>query len=516
MTYMENLQNQIESTITRFMDLQKAAAGISTGTGLVFYDLEARAKFQYPVLAPIRQRMPRIGATNPMGGQGLAAHWNSITNPNQGSVPAEAVEGQSGALLTPTVTPKVAFYKLLALDGNVTWFAEWAGQGYEDVRSAQQRMSLDSMILAEEPRLLWGNSGTTGVGLNFGQPAQPTGVGNATGGFMPTTANCYIAVAALTLQGYQFAQAPASGGGGGGVAAVSSYVKQNGDGTTLTIPGGVSQMSPISAAITGVTSATSLASITASVTAVPGAAAYIWYVGSAANLNVCYFSAITTINKATLQYLNTGGQNAGQISATVDNSANPYAFDGLITQCISGGGYYASYDGAAMHSDNAGGVTEINTALKYLWDNFKISPTRIYAGSGTINSLTVIMLGNGSANTALSYHVALDNTPGSVGNLVGAAYVGSYNNRFALGARKPIPIEIHPNMPDGKIFLDLEINPYPTSNIPYARAVRTLRDYFQVLWPATSPNWRNSIFAAEMVQCYTPYGLALVDNVANS
>ena len=511
-----NLQNQVESTIQRFMDLQKAAAGISTGTGLVFYDLEARAKFQYPVLAPIRQRMPRIGATNPLGGQGLAAHWNSITNPNQNSVPAEAAEGQSGALITPTVTPKVAFYKLMALDGNVTWFAEWAGQGYEDVRSAQQRMSLDSMILAEEPRLLWGNSGTTGVGLQFGQPAQPTGTGSGTNGSIPSTANLYIAVAALSYQGWQMANAPASAGGGGGVAAVASYTKTNGDGTQLTMPGGVGQMSPISAAITGCSSAGGNGSVAAKVTAVPGAAAYIWYMGSTNSLASCYFTAISTINTVTLTTLNTSGQTAAFTGSTTDNSYNPYAFDGLIPQAISGGGYYASYDGAALHTDNAGGIVEINTALKYLWDNFKISPTRIYAGSGTINSINVIMLANGANNTAFTYHVAVDNTPGSVGNLVGAGYVGSYNNRFALGARKPIPIEIHPNMTDGTIFMDCEINPYPNSNIPYARAVRTLRDYFQVLWPATTPSWRNSIFTAEMLQLYIPYGLAVLQNIANS
>jgi hypothetical protein len=217
-----------------------------------------------------------------------------------------------------------------------------------------------------------------------------------------------------------------------------------------------------------------------------------------------------------LTTLNTTGQTASQISATVDNSYNPYAFDGLITQAISGGGYYASYDGAALHSDNAGGVVEINTALKYFWDNFKTSPTRIYAGSGTINSLTVIMLSAAAAATAFEYRVGVSNTPGDVGNLVGAAYVGSYNNRFALGARKPIPIEIHPSLPDGTIFLDAEINPYPASNIPYARAVRTLRDYFQVLWPAVSPNWRNTIFSAEMLQCYVPYSMGCIQNIQNS
>ena len=510
-----DFQSQIEGTIERFLKLQKAG-GIDTSNGLVFYDLEARAKFQYPVLAPIRQRMPRIGATNPGGGQGLAAHWNAITNPNTGNVPAEAMEGQSGALLSPTVVPRVAYYKLLALDGNATWLAEWAGYGYEDVRAAAQRMQLDAMILQEEPRLLWGNSGTPGVGISLGQPAQPTGTPVASGGFLATNATYYIAVAALTYQGLVFAQNSTSLSPFG-IGVQPQYTKNNGDGTQMTMNGGVGKVSVQSAAVS-VTSATSVGSITAAVTAIPGACAYAWFLGTTTGLGNLYFSKISSTNVVTLTTLNTsaGGYQAANYSGYAsDYSGNPYSFDGLIPQCISGGGYFASLDGAALTSDDAGGVNEINTALKYQWDNYKISPTRIYAGSGTINSMTKVML-QGGASSSFSWHANVSNTPGDMGNLSGAVYIGTYNNRFALGARKPIPIDIHPNMPDGHIFFDLEINPYPSANIPYARAVRTLRDYFMVSWPATSPNWRTSIFCASMLQNYVPYGGCLISNVANS
>ncbi len=513
---MSDFQNQIESTITRFLELQKATGGISASTGLVFYDLEAQAKFQYPVLAPIRQRMPRIGATNPLGGQGLAAHWNSITSPNVGNVPAEASEGQSGALITPTVTPKVATYKLLALDGNVTWLSEWAGYGYEDVRAAQQRMALDAMILNEEPRLLWANSGTANVGLNFLQANTPAIVGamSATGGAL-ATGTYYVCVAALTYQGYQFANAPTAYGGGGGIAAVPQFTKQNGDGTSTVMNGGVSQVSAISSGIS-VTSGSSVGSFVAKTKAIAGAAAYIWYVGmTTGTAATCYFYSITTTNVVTVTSLPTTGQTAAYTGSGTDYSANPLAFDGLITQAMSGGGYFSSLDGAALTSDNAGGCNEINTVFKYLWDNYKISPTHIWAGSGTINSITKIILSSGTASS-LEFRVGVDNTPGSVGNLAGGAYIGSINNRFALGARKPVPIDVHPNIPDSHMFFDLEINPYPNSNIPYARAVRTLRDYFQVIWPATTPNWRNTIFCATLVQVYVNYGMALISNIANS
>lgn len=501
------LQQNLQKAIDQFAALQKAGAGISTGTGLVFYDLEARAKFQYPVLAPFRQHTPRIGATNPLGGQGLAAHWNAILSPNANNVPAEAAEGQSGALLIPTVAQKIATYKLLALDNVVTWQSEWSGYGYEDVRSAAQRMTLDAMILQEEPRLLWGNSGTTGVGLNFGQPATPTGTGSATGGSL-ATGTYYVAVAALTYQGWVFAtnQNP--------LAVVPQYVKSNGDGTSLTMNGGVSQVSAISAGIS-VTSGGSVGSVSATVTAIPGAVAYAWFAASSNSLAACFISQVTTLNVATITTVPTTGQVANYVGSGTDYSANPYSFDGAITQAVSGGGYFKSLNGAAFTADNAGGVNEINTALKYFWDQFKTSPTRMYAGSGTIQSITKIILSSGTSSS-FEFRVGVDNTPGSVGGLVGSAFVSSYNNRFALGARKPIPIDIHPNMPDGHLFFDLEENPYPSSNIPYARAVRTLRDYFQVLWPPTSPVWRNSIFCAECFQIYVPYGMGLISNISNS
>jgi hypothetical protein len=507
------LQQQVEQSIQAFLSLQKAGPGISVSTGLVFYDLEAEAKFQYPVLAPIRKTMPRIGSTNPMGGQGLAAHWNAITNPNTGNVPLEASEGQSGGLIQPTVVPRIATYKLLALDSVVTWQAEWSGVGYEDVRSAAQRMTLDSMILGEEPRLLWGNSGTAGVGLNFGQANTPTYVSQSNSGGTLSNGVYYVAVAALTYQGYQFAIAPAANGGGGSVAVIAQYTKANGDGTSLTMNGGVSQVSAIGS-MTTLSGGSALQSFVAQTKAIPGAAAYAWFVGTTNAAGSLPFNQITTINQATVTAITTATQAANYTGSATDYSANPLAFDGLITQGVAGGGYFKSLDGAALTSDGANGCVEINTAFKYFWDVYKISPTHIWAGSGTINAITKVIL-SGTNVGGVGYRVELDNSTGSLGGLVGTAFVSSVNNRFALGARKPVPIDIHPNIPDGHLFMDLEINPYPSSNIPYARAVRTLRDYFQVLWPPSTSLWRNSIFAAEMLQLYVPYGLGLISGISN-
>jgi hypothetical protein len=50
------------------------AKTISTGTGLVAFDLQAPAKNLYPFVTPIRNVIPRVG-----GGTGTATNWRQVT-----------------------------------------------------------------------------------------------------------------------------------------------------------------------------------------------------------------------------------------------------------------------------------------------------------------------------------------------------------------------------------------------------------------------------------------------------
>src|SRR5213076_229072 len=49
----------------------------SATTGLTFYDLEAGAKFLYPVLTPLRNEIPRVS-----GKGGIQANWKAVTGIN--------------------------------------------------------------------------------------------------------------------------------------------------------------------------------------------------------------------------------------------------------------------------------------------------------------------------------------------------------------------------------------------------------------------------------------------------
>lgn len=490
------MHDLIQQTLERLNQVTGLAkAGITTGTGLVYYDLEAEAKRQYPVIAPIRKRMPRIGKKE--AGQGLAVHWNYISNPNTQGVLAMVGQGQRGGQITPTVVSKLATYVGIGLENVVTWEAEYAGEGYDDIRAQAQRMTLDSLILAEEPQLLWGNAS-----LSFGTTPTPAGTqATVTGGSL-ANGTYYLYCVALTLQGYNYAllQSP--------VAVVPVVTRTNaGVNSTTTINGGVAQ---ISAASTGVTTTGSNNAINATVTAVKGAAGYAWFVGSSAGAGNAFLYAVTSLNLVTILSQPVTGQLANYAGSTTDYSANPLAFDGLVTQLCEANGYFNSLNGATMTPDGANGIVEWDAALKYFWDTYKTGIDRIYCGSQIIRDATRAVA-TGSGNAAM--RINLQNDTDSLGNLTGSMRLASYTNKFAYNGAMDIPIEIHPNMPDGHVFFDLEKNPYPTADIPLARAVRTRRDYFMVVWPIVDRTWQNGCYADEVLQVYVPYGMGLISNI---
>ena len=492
------------NAIQRLAELRNGGlskAGISTAAGLVFYDLEAEAKLLYPVIAPIRKRMPRIGKRE--AGQGLAVHWNIITDPNSAGISSELGEGQRGGVLTPATAAKISTYHGIGFENAVTWEAEYAGEGYDDIRGIAQRTSLDSLILAEEPKLLWGNGPT---GYLLGQPsAAPTGTGSATGGSLATSATYYLYAAPLTLQGVGFTKKAG--------LVVTTVSRPNADGTVLNYNGGAGILSAASAAI-AVTSAGSVGSIAAAVAPVKGAAGYAWFIGSSAGAANAYFWGVSNICTATITSLPTTGQTAAYTGYNVDYSQNQYSFDGLITQALTANGYYGSLAGATLTPDGANGCIEVETVLKYFWDTYKTSPTRMYVGSGVLRDLTKCVANAGTQDGNLGYRLNMPNTVDAVtGGLVAASVIQVYVNKYAWGGAKPIPVELHPNMPDGYIFFDCEINPYPTANIPIARAVRTRRDYFMVAWPVVTRQWQNGIYADECLQVYVPYSLGLVSDI---
>jgi hypothetical protein len=299
---------------------------------------------------------------------------------------------------------------------------------------------------------------------------------------------------ALTYDGYK--RASVAGG------VVTTFVKNSPLSEAMTINGGASKASNASAAVTP----TAGQNLTWTVPAVAGAFAYAWYTGPSAGPYT--LNAITTANKFVQTADAAGAQQSSALGS--DYSKNNSVFDGLIVQAVNGGGYYKSLDGSTLSQDGAGNVPEIDAALESFYVNWKVSPTKMWVSAQEARNITKKVLGNG---TAPLYHFNVDKN--GLTGLVGGTFVPTYNNKYAVGGPKAIPIEVHPNIPAGKIFFECDEIPYPLANIPGPYRMHLRRDYYQRLWPQTTETRFTSVNFDGVLQVYTPFAMGLLDNIAD-
>jgi len=107
-----------------------AKAGITQASGLVNYDLQRPAKQLFPVLTPLRNKLPRVS-----GNGGTATNWKAVTAINTLALQPFVPEGVRNGLVTTSVVDKAASYKSIGLEDSVTFEADLASKEFEDVRA---------------------------------------------------------------------------------------------------------------------------------------------------------------------------------------------------------------------------------------------------------------------------------------------------------------------------------------------------------------------------------------------
>jgi hypothetical protein len=460
-----------------------AQSGSAT-TGLTYYDLEAGAKMLYPVLTPLRNEIPRVS-----GKGGIQANWKAVTGINTSGIRVGVSQGNRGAVMAVSVADYAAAYKGIGIEDNVNFEAQYAGQGFEDIRALAAKVGLQALMLAEEILILGGN-GT----LALGTTPTPSTTASTTGGTMTATTKVIVCVA-LTLEGYLNASVT------GGIP--TEVTRTNADASVDTFGGGSAQKSAgASQATTGTTG-----SITATVTAVRGAVAYAWYVGASAS--AATLAQITTVNEAVLTTDTGAGTQTGGDLPSADNSVNNLVFDGLITQAqkAGSGSYYRSLDGATLTADGAGGIVEIDAALKSFWDNYKLTPDTIWISSDLALTISQKIL-QGNANGAYRIVVNMEQ-----GMMVGGVMVATYLNRFSMAGANVVKIRIHPNMPQGLILFTSNSIPYPVSGVGNVMQIRTRQEYYQIEWPLVTRKYEYGVYADEVLQHYFPPSMGCIANI---
>jgi hypothetical protein len=348
------------------------------------------------------------------------------------------------------------------------------------------------LIQSEDKVMLAGNAS-----YSLGTPVQQNLATATTGGSLPATTTYSVYCVALTLDGY-FRSTVAGG-------VPTTINRQNADGTTSTISGGSSLKSNNKTIATG---AGTTNSITAFVTAVPGALGYAWYWGVAASE---LLGAVTTVNTLTITAAATGTQNASAITA--DNSSNNLVFDGLITLATKPGnnGYFASLDGGVLTSDGASGIVQIDTALKSFYDNYRLGPTKIWLSSQEALNINKKVIANGGAPLI---RFAMDNTQGAAfTKLIAGTAIGSYFNKFT---GEILPVEVHPFLPAGTLLFVTSRLPYNVPNVPgEVFRVKARREYYGMDWPVISRTYFHGAYVTEVLQHYATFSLGVIANIAN-
>ena len=464
---------------------------ISTGTGLVAYDLQAPAKNLYPVNTPIINMLPRVA-----GGTGVATNWKQISAligsgfDNTPWVP----EGQRAGQMSYNTANKAASYVTIGEEDQATFEAISSAVGFEDIRATMTMRLLQKTKLKEEAAVLFGN-----VSMPLGTPVAPT-LAAAGSGATLAAATYSVIVVALTMEGMRNSSLA--------VGVATTKVVTGADGKTFSINGGSSMKS--AAATQALTLGQTLS---ATATAVSGAAGYAWFVGLGGAEKL---EKITSINSATFSAPLAGTGQAATL-VTADSSVNTLGFDGLLTTALKAGSgaYVASLasgvagTGTVLTASGKGSVTEIDQMMQTMWDNYQATVTCLFVNSQQQRDITTKCLSNGSA-PLLQYFQ--DPKAGEYA-LTAGGVVEYYYNPYL---NRKIPIMVHPNLSSGTILgyaADLPAQ-YMSSEVPNVAEVKTRRDYYQIDWPITTRAQMAGVYSEEVLAVYAPFAMGVINNIA--
>lgn len=477
--YMDGILGITQETIknvTKAVKDQQLNKAITLSQGLQGYNLEAPAKQLVPFLSPLRNMIPRKVSKT-----GSSTHWKAITAVDAAGK-ATAIEGTRGNGMSYSVEDKVAIYRNISLQDNVTLEAEAAGRNFEDVKALSATNLLLRVMTEEEKIILGGNVSSLGT------VSAPTVTTATTGGSIAeNTYSCKVA--ALTL-----------------VAANRISLNQQVANLVLGVGATDSSNNAISGAYDGVTAASAATSqattgaastLTLTATPVKGALAYAWFIGTAAGSET--LQIVTTNSAVTLTALVSGGT----VAPTADGSGDPLSFDGIIPQIISGSGYYIDKANGQL-TKASGGVQELDDLNSYLFNHYKIGPTRYLVSEQLHKDITAAVVAGAGAPTLF-----VNNTEKN--DITGNYLVRQYVNKSYGG--QIIKIETHPWLPNGTMVAMCDTVPYPNANIPSVMEIECGYDYRQIEYAFTSPKYEFEVRTYEALKHYFPAAQAIITNV---
>jgi hypothetical protein len=348
----------------------------------------------------------------------------------------------------------------MGLSDQVNWQAQFAGQGFQDIRSLSQTALLWATFGAEERALLYGRGTATGFA---GAVSAPT-IGLSTAATGGTIAAGAYAIVVTAKTGF-------------GETAISNSPSITTTGTTSTI--------------------------TINITTEP--------TGSLGVYNLYASQVGGAVTTATFQTQFTGNTftitapptSVGAVNAGATNtSADPGAYDGLLTVQAdpTQTGYFKRLN-SALSTTNPG--NEFQVALQSLYQSVKADPDEILADAGTMKEGGDLFKTSSSAN----YRLQLDGD-GS-GHFLGSSVTGVLNQI----TKKMVDFNVHPYMPAGNALIRSKTLPVPDSEVSNTVEVINVQDYMAVDWPVVQFTYDQSTYLYGAPVHYAPAWSGLITNI---
>lgn len=471
--FVANVNEQLTNAIGKSITLTSPLS-----TGLVPYNLVAPSRLIYPVYSPLRNKIPR---TQGQGESFRAKIITGVSGSQTGSAGGNFVDiaipeliGGGGMNNWPLNLPASGTqssvdinvpYRFMGLSENVSWLAQFAGQGFEDISALANLILLQEFMLNEEAQMM----AATSTALTT--PSAP----------------------AATVRAANASE-----------TALSGTITNNTVDIKVTAANWWGETAPSAVTVaTSVTSGTSVIDVT--ISPVPGA---LWY-----NIYV----TVGTVPGTYYQFVDqVGGHNytlqgAVPTSGTLIPAADTGTFSGYRPEGIipvlaghSQGGsnvYPSGWQGGYINQ-SAGdtlNISVINAALAAMWDAsgaYRADPAEIIGEGSDIMRLSDDIVQQGNASNYRLF-VEQSATPG----VRAGAAVSEFINPVT---RSIVRIVVHPWLPQGTANLMSYTLPFAWSNVGNAWEYNLVQDYLSISWPVIDATFRFSLFTYGAIVANAP------------
>jgi hypothetical protein len=475
---LASLQQQVMASREIVKDIT-IGDGITTGspigTGLVPFDLEAPAKYLAPRPTPLRNKLPRekgqgtarrykrITGITGSGTGGVGVFHPGITETTQTNMApvgaSNALYLNRGAKISYAGDDKTVPYFEFGVSDSVSFAAQYAGQGFQDVRALSAQSLLYSSMLLEERMLLMGRGTATGFSGALASPTATVAVG-----------------------------APAAGESAISGATSTIWVKVTSDAGDF----GQSTPSPVASVAA---SAGTIGVVTVSA-AITGALGYRVFVGTGSGLpadSAMYYAGRT----GSLTFRITGALPTSGTTAAVPAAGNTSAFangyDGIMPIVTGADSGYRKNINGAFNGTSPG--VEFQAAFASLYDAVKADPDELLFNGTDRKNLSELLKNSSSTN----YRLTLQQD--EIGNAVIGSVITAIQNEVT---GKVVPMTVHPWMPQGNVAVLSYSLPIPDSQVSNVWSVVNVQDYMGINWPVIDFQYQMSSYWQGTFVCYAP------------